>query len=77
MRRDDERLRDVLEAIEVIRRHLARGSLQDGLVFDAVRIRLVEIGEAVKSIPADVLAREPGIDWRATARSRDQVTHHD
>ena len=41
-----------------------------------MRIRLVDIGEAVKSIPADVLAREPGIDWRAIARSRDQLTHH-
>lgn len=27
-----------------------RGDLHDGLVYDAVRVRLIEVGEAVKSI---------------------------
>jgi hypothetical protein len=35
--------------------HLQRGDLSDGLVFDAVRIRLLEIGEAVKALPAEML----------------------
>lgn len=47
-RHDDERLSDILEAIIAIRSHLAHGDLSDGLVFDAVRLRLIEIGEAVK-----------------------------
>lgn len=46
-RRDDERLADVVAAAEAIASHLRRGGLGDGLVFDAVRVRLIEIGEAV------------------------------
>lgn len=59
--RDAQRLADVLAAIDAIRSHLERGELADGLVFDAIRIRLLEIGEAVKLLPADVLATEPTI----------------
>ena len=75
-RHDEDRLDDIVDAVAAIRAHLARGSLDDGLVFDAVRIRLVEIGESVKALPSDLLESEPGIDWRAIARSRDQLTHH-
>jgi uncharacterized protein with HEPN domain len=53
--RDRQRLSDVQAAIDAIRSHLQRGTLADGLVFDAVRIRLLEIGEAVKALPADLL----------------------
>jgi uncharacterized protein with HEPN domain len=40
---------------------LQRGGLSDGLVFDAVRIRLLEIGEAVKALPEDLLSTQPSI----------------
>lgn len=40
MRNDAQRLADVLAAAEAIADHLVRGSLTDGLVFDAVRVRL-------------------------------------
>lgn len=75
-RHDSDRLDDVLEAVQAIRAHVARGSLSDGLVFDAVRIRLVEIGEAIKALPQTLVDSEPQIDWRAIARFRDQLTHH-
>ena len=41
--------------------HLSRGGLDDGLVFDAVRVRLIEIGEAVKDIDQTLLAKEPAV----------------
>ena len=44
-----QRLADIQVAIDAICSHLQRGDLSDGLVFDAVRIRLLEIGEAVKA----------------------------
>ena len=44
-----QRLADIQAAIDAVRSHLLRGDLSDGLVFDAVRIRLLEIGEAVKA----------------------------
>lgn len=56
-------------------RILERGRLADGLVFDAVRMRLVEIGEAVKSISPELLATEPEIPWREVAAMRDHLAH--
>lgn len=74
-RRDDERLADVIAAAEAIASHLRRGGLDDGMVFDAVRVRLIEIGEAVKDIDPDLLAEEPGIPWRDVAGMRDHLAH--
>lgn len=77
MRRHDvDRLRDIAGAIEVIKGHLTRGGLDDGLVYDAVRVRLIEIGEAVKGISPEVLREEPSVPWREIARMRDHLSHH-
>jgi uncharacterized protein with HEPN domain len=73
--RDRQRLEDIEAAIVAIRSHLGRGDLSDGLVFDAVRIRLLEIGEPVKAIPADLLATERTIPWTQIARMRDHLAH--
>jgi uncharacterized protein with HEPN domain len=59
--RDRQRLDDIVTAIDAIRAHLRRGGLSDGLVFDAVRIRVLEIGEAVKALPPELLAAESAI----------------
>jgi len=74
-RGDDEWPADILDAIEAIASYLKRGSLDDGLVFDAVRLRLIEIGEAVKRISPDVLAAEHAIPWEDVAGMRDRLTH--
>ncbi|WP_276963970.1 hypothetical protein [Ferrimicrobium acidiphilum] len=57
-RHDDERLTDIIDAIDAIRSHLARGDLSDGLIFDAVRVRLIEIGEAVKALDPELVASQ-------------------
>lgn len=74
-RGDRDRLIDILEASSAISDHLQRGPLTDGLVFDAVRVRLIEIGEAVKDVSADLLAQQPNIPWRQVAAMRDQLAH--
>jgi uncharacterized protein with HEPN domain len=74
-RRSAERLEDVLAAVEAIRDHTARGEITDGLVFDAVRVRLIEIGEAIKDLPSELLATEPNIPWQDIARMRDRLAH--
>ena len=74
-RRDQQRLEDILAAARAIAGHLKRGSLDDGLVFDAVRVRLIEIGEAVKSIDPALLEREPQIPWVDVAAMRNHLTH--
>jgi hypothetical protein len=71
--RERQRLADIQAAIDAIRSHLQRGDLSDGLVFDAIRIRLLEIGEAVKALPVKLLDTQPGIPWRQIARMRDHL----
>jgi uncharacterized protein with HEPN domain len=73
--RERQRLADIQAAIDAIRSHLQRGNLTDGLIFDAVRIRLLEIGEAVKALPDDLLATQPSIPWRQIARMRDHLAY--
>jgi uncharacterized protein with HEPN domain len=74
-RGDRQRVEDILAAIEAIRAHLTRGGLTDTLVFDAVRVRLIEIGEAVTSLPPDLLDREPDHPWAQIAGMRDRLAH--
>lgn len=75
MRSDGQRLDDVLAAAAAIRSHVTRGALTDGLVFDAVRVRLIEIGEAIKDIDPGLLAVEPDIPWQDVAGMRDHLAH--
>ncbi len=70
-----QRLLDVQAALDAIDSHVQRGDLSDGMVFDAVRVRLIEIGEAVKALPRELLASEPGLPWSEIARMRDQLAH--
>ena len=66
-----QRLDDIVAACVAIRRHLERGDVSDELVFDAIRIRLVEVGEAAKDIPDATGAHEPQIPWNDITRMRD------
>ena len=75
MRSDRQRLDDVLAAAAAIGSYLERGPLDDGLVFDAVRVRLIEIGEAVKDIDPDMLDSEPAVPWQDVAGMRDYLAH--
>jgi uncharacterized protein with HEPN domain len=70
-----QRLLDVQAALDAIDAHAERGDLSDGLVFDAVRVRLIEIGEAVKALPGELLNSEPDLPWAEIARMRDQLAH--
>ena len=74
-RRDTVLLRDIAEAITAIRRHLRHGGLSDELVFDAVRMRLIEIGEAAKALSDEATGLAPSVPWRLIAGMRDRLTH--
>lgn len=76
VREHQARLDDIDAAIRAIRSHVGRGDLADGLVLDAVRMRLVEIGEAVGSLPQSLLAAEPAIPWREVVAMRHKLAHH-
>lgn len=69
------RLGDILIACRIIEDYAKRTD-DDGIVFDAIRIRLVEIGEAVKKdLDPSVTAPEPDIPWATIAQMRDQLAH--
>ena len=77
MSRSDERLLgDIALACEAIIDYSSRASAPEDLVFDAVRIRLVEIGEAVKGLSDATVARAPEVPWSDIARMRDTLAHH-
>lgn len=74
-RSDSQRLCDILAACAAIESHLGRGEVSDDVVFDAIRIRLVEIGEAVKELDPKTTARAPSVPWAGIARMCDQLAH--
>lgn len=77
MRRTDAQwLNDVLVAIDWIGRHLQRGALSDPLIFDAIRVRLIEIGEAVTHVDSRMLRLAPEIEWRAIRDMRNHLAHN-
>ncbi len=43
---------------------------------DAVAMRLLEIGEAVKGISPELTATEPDVQWTDIAGMRDFLAHH-
>ena len=75
-RHDGEWLDDILAALDAIDEYLASDGLQPGLIYDACRVRLMEIGEAVKHLDPALLEREPTIAWNQIARMRDLLVHH-
>jgi uncharacterized protein with HEPN domain len=73
--RELQRLEDIQLAIDAIYSYAQRGDLTDGMVFDAIRIRLLEVGEAVKALPPELLQRQPTIPWTQITRMRDHLAH--
>jgi uncharacterized protein with HEPN domain len=74
-RPERERLLDILAACTAIASYLDREAIDDDLRFDAIRVRLIEIGEAVKDLRPESRASEPGVPWAEIARMRDHLTH--
>ena len=74
-RPERERLADILAACEAIESYLTREALDDDVRFDAIRVRLIEIGEAVKDVSPDTRAQEQDIPWQEIARMRDHLAH--
>ena len=69
-RHDHEWLADIVDANQAIRDYQERGSLSDGLIFDAVRPRFIEIGEAVKRPSPALFSSEPDLHLEEIAGMR-------
>jgi uncharacterized protein with HEPN domain len=77
MSRDEqERLRDIKDAIVAIRDHLAKAgetsaAKEDPLLHDALLFQFVVIGEAVKHLAPETRESAPEIPWTDIAGLRD------
>lgn len=47
----------------------------DRIAYRAIKNGLSEVGEAVKTIPADIRQRHKTVDWKGFAGLRDLVAH--
>lgn len=75
-RYDADLLDDIAAAITSIHSHLQHGPISVEIVRDAVAMRLLEIGEAVKALSPEITATQPDIKWRDIAGMRDFLAHH-
>jgi uncharacterized protein with HEPN domain len=80
MSRDEqERLRDIKEAIAAIRGHLRQAETaaarEDPLLHDALLFQFVVIGEAVKHLAVETRESTPEIPWADIAGLRDLIAH--
>ncbi|MDD4253097.1 HepT-like ribonuclease domain-containing protein [Methanoculleus horonobensis] len=72
-------LEDIRDAIASISSYAGDRTFEefagDPMCLDAVVLRFITIGEAVKQIPADITAGHPEIEWRKIAGLRDISVH--
>jgi uncharacterized protein with HEPN domain len=72
-------VKDIEEAIGDIEFHIGNRSRQDFLedktVQDAVILRILVIGEAVKNLPKDFTKKHSEVSWSEIARMRDKLIH--
>lgn len=81
MSRDEqERLRDIKDAIAAIHQHLVNAgetsaAKEDPLLHDALLFQFVVIGEAVKHLAPETREAAPEIPWADIAGLRDLIAH--
>jgi uncharacterized protein with HEPN domain len=79
-RDEQERLRDIKDAINAIREHLTNAGetaadKADPLLHDALLFQFVVIGEAVKHLAPETREAAPEIPWTDIAGLRDLIAH--
>ena len=78
MRREPERLRDILEAIAKIEAYAARGRDAfdaDELIQTWIIHHIAIIGEAARALPAEFRARFPDVPWHEIVGMRHILVH--
>lgn len=66
-------MRDIVESMDTAAFHALPHA--DRIGFRAVKNAITELGEAVKALPVEILARHPVVDWKGFAGLRDLATH--
>lgn len=76
--RDEQRLRDIKEAINKVRSYqeaLGPGGMTTTMAWEAILYNIAIIGEASKALSEEVRSQEPDVDWSPAAKMRDFVIH--
>jgi uncharacterized protein with HEPN domain len=79
MRSAEERLIDILEAIDRIEKYAARGKEafeQDELIQNWMINHIMIIGEACRALPEDFFAQHSNIPWADIIGMRNILVHH-
>jgi uncharacterized protein with HEPN domain len=79
VRSEQERLLDILEAIERIEKYTVRGKaafLADELIQNWVVNHIALIGEACRALPDEFQARYAGVPWADIIAMRNILVHH-
>lgn len=74
-RKDSQHLDDAAEHLRVLRQHLARGSLDDVLVRDAVSHRLAVAIDAIANVSAELLDAQAPAEWPKIVGMRNMLAH--
>jgi uncharacterized protein with HEPN domain len=74
-RTDQELVREALEHLAVLRRHLERGDLADETVADAVSLRLAASIESLSRTSDRLRLRAFGTMWPAMWATRNRIAH--
>jgi uncharacterized protein with HEPN domain len=79
MRRDRERILDIMEALDSLARSLVdckeADFLSNDLLYDATAHKLTIVGEAAARISDEVKDRYPQIEWRKVIGLRNVLVH--
>lgn len=67
-------LDDVIASCDRIRTYVADPALPEGLVHDAVRMRLVDIAAAVQRLPPTMTEQEPAVPWSQVSALAERLT---
>ena len=65
----------MLGSCQAIADHVSRDDADEGILFDALRMRLIEIGEAAKDLPTELTDTESAFPWSMIIRTRDRLAH--
>lgn len=68
-------MREALDHIDVLRRHLERGDLADQTIADAVSLRLASAIEAISTTSASFRQNHFGDEWKVIWATRNRIAH--